>query len=405
MSDHYSTLSQSIEQLNHVLSSLFAQYHRKKSYIGLRFEQGKREMIQINVPADEIPALLQEKPSTGNDPDSGKNRPELKGHAQEVKDYIIKRIKEDQPWILGTLTANINPEKLELIDLGRGICLVILDRSVKLEITDGQHRKRAIKELLESPDAEELGIADNNIPITLVLESSFRQCQTDFRDMAQSKGLDNSLLLSFGNYKGRVGITKHLVEKVSIFYQKTDKIKNSPKKGLIYTNNYIARGVSCAFTNDPSKELENIDTNHASEILAHALNQFFAECSQTKYIHETSAEELNVKEIEEFKNNIILGRSVGIEILGRLLYNCYNEQNQDFEFDKIKRLTEIDWSRNGMLWQGNVILESKNSDKPNSYRISASSTAVRIALEKAKQQLGWIPQTNSFQLNFSNSDT
>ncbi|MFP4132801.1 MAG: DNA sulfur modification protein DndB, partial [Halothece sp.] len=96
MFDSHSNLSSAKEQLNQVLSSLLAEYHRKKCYIGLRFEQGKRDMIQINVPADQISTLLQEKPSTGNDPDSGKNRPEIKGHAEEVKDYIIKRIQQDK---------------------------------------------------------------------------------------------------------------------------------------------------------------------------------------------------------------------------------------------------------------------------------------------------------------------
>ena len=47
-------------------------------------------MLQINVPAQDLPTLLQAKPSTDNDPDSGKNRPEVKGHAEEIKDYLLK---------------------------------------------------------------------------------------------------------------------------------------------------------------------------------------------------------------------------------------------------------------------------------------------------------------------------
>ena len=398
MPDQYSSLSTAIEQLSQALSSLLTKYHRKKSYIGLRFEQGKRDMIQINVPADDLPMLLQEKPSTGNDPDSGKNRPEIKGHAQEVKDYLRKRIKEDKPWILGTLTANIDPEKLEIIELVRGICLVVLDRSVKLEITDGQHRKRAIKELLESPDAEELGIAENNIPITLVLESSFRQCQTDFRDMAQSKGLDKSLLVSFGNYEGQIGITKHLVEKVGMFYEKTEKIKKSAssKKKLIYTNNFIVRAVSCAFTNDPNNKLEEFDPDNSSRILADAFNQFFSECPQTRRFQETPSEELTVEEIDRFKTQIVLGRSVGMEVLGRLLYHCYDSSTQEFKSEKITQLAQIDWSRTSLLWQGNIILSSNDPNNAGgSYKVSTGATAVRMAVERVKQELNWIEEPPS----------
>jgi DNA sulfur modification protein DndB len=209
MSENNRPQNEANQRLDELLEPYFAKHHRQKCYPGLIFQQGKRKMVQINVPADDLPTLLQAKPSTGNDPDSGKNRPEVKGHTEEIQEYILKRIRKGKPWILGTLTANISPEKIEIIELGRGICLVVIPRGVKLDITDGQHRKRAIHELIESPDGELIG--DNDFPITLVLEGDFNQCQTDFRDMAQTRQLDKSLLLSFGEFEGRVGITKNLL--------------------------------------------------------------------------------------------------------------------------------------------------------------------------------------------------
>ncbi|GBL12204.1 hypothetical protein MSj_03718 [Microcystis aeruginosa Sj] len=148
MSDIAPHSSDLTQQLNQVLEYYFSEYYREKCYLGLVFQQGKRKMVQINVPAHDLPTLLQAKPSTGNDPDSGKNRPEVQGHTEEVKEYILKRIKQDKPWILGTLTANVDPEKIKLIDLARGLCLVVIGRGIKLDITDGQHRKRAIHELI-----------------------------------------------------------------------------------------------------------------------------------------------------------------------------------------------------------------------------------------------------------------
>lgn len=276
--------SESNPQLDTLLESYFTKYHRQKCYPGLIFQQGKRTMVQINVPADDLPTLLQAKPSFGNDPDSGKNRPEVKGHVDEVKQYLLKRTKSNKPWILGTLTANVNPDDIELIELGRGICLVVIDRKIKLDITDGQHRKRAIQELILSSEGQL--IADNDFPITLVLEGDVRQCQSDFRDMAQTRQLDKSLILSFGEFEGRVGITKNLIEKVSMFEDKTEKIKGSPatKNKLIYTTNYIARFVSCAFANNPDDELKDYDVEKTSNALISCLNHFFAECIQTIHI-------------------------------------------------------------------------------------------------------------------------
>ncbi len=378
------------QPFDEVLHPYFAKYHRDKCYPGLIFQQGKRKMVQINVPAHDLPTLLQAKPSTGNDPDSGKNRPEVKGHVDEVKQYLLKRAKKNKPWILGTLTANVAPEDIELVELGRGICLVVIPRRVKLDLTDGQHRKRAIHELIESPEGEL--IADNDFPITLVLEGNFNQCQTDFRDMAQTKSLDNSLLLSFGEFEGRVGITKNLIEQVRMFKDKTERIKDSPstKNKLIYTTNYIAKAVSCAFVNDPNDELKDYDVEKSSDALINCLNQVFSECSQTRHIFETTVEDLTVDEIGAFKEGCILGRSVGLEILGRLLYNTYKQDSHYFQAEKVSQIAQLDWSTGSHLWDGNIVKIDPNPKNPaKPYKISASASPVKIAVSVAKATLGW----------------
>lgn len=373
-----------------LLEPYFAKYHRQKCYPGLIFQQGKRKMVQINIRAEDLPTLLQAKPSTGNDPDSGKNRPEVKGHAEDIKQYILKRARNDQPWILGTLTANVDPQKIKIIELGRGICLVIIPRGVKLDITDGQHRKRAIHELIESDRGDLIG--DNDFPITLVLEEDFNQCQADFRDMAQTRQLDKSLILSFGEFEGRVGITKNLLEKVAMFNQKTDKIKAKPdsKKKLIYTTNFIARAVSCAFTDDPSDELEDYQVAEASDILARCLNTFFSECSQTRHIFETSVEKLKIEEVNNFTDYCILGRSAGLEILGRLLYCTYDTDRQDFDTERVLQLAQLDWSRKSHLWEGNVISYDSTTTNNKSYKMSFNPSSVKMAVSQVKAHLEWI---------------
>jgi DNA sulfur modification protein DndB len=99
------------------LEPLFTKYHRDRCYPALIFQQGRRTMLQINVPARDFSGLLQAKPSTGNDPDSGKNRPEVKGHADEIKQYILDNARKDKPWILGTLTANVSPNDITIIEV------------------------------------------------------------------------------------------------------------------------------------------------------------------------------------------------------------------------------------------------------------------------------------------------
>lgn len=379
------------QRLEFILEPYFSQHHRQRCYLGLSFRQGKREMLQINVPAGDLPVLLQAKPSTGNAPDSGKNRPEVTGHADEIKEYIVDRVRKGKPWIVGTLTANVSPDKIKLINLGRGICLVVIPRGVKLDITDGQHRKTAIHELIESPESSLIG--DDDFPITLVLEENFHQCQTDFKDMAQTRQLHKSLLLSFGEFEGRIGVTKNLVERVPMFQGKTEKIKGSPttKNKLIYTMNYIAKAVSCAFADNPDNQLHDCDVDKSSEALVSCLNQFFAECSYTKHIFETRTEDLTVDQVADFKEECLLGVNVGLEILGRLLHYTYNQSNSYFDAEKVSQISQLDWSRESHVWRGNVVLidpKPKNTAKP--YKISAGANNVRIAVSTAKECLGWL---------------
>jgi DNA sulfur modification protein DndB len=227
----------------------------------------------------------------------------------------------------------------------------------------------------------------------LVLEGDFSQCQTDFRDMAQTKQLDKSLLLSFGEFSGRVGVTKELIKRVPIFSGKTEKIKSLPatKQKLIFTTNYIARFVSCVFTNDPNNQLRDYDVLEASDALVKCLIQFFSECSNTEYISGITTEELTVDEVAAFKDDCLLGVSVGLEILGRLLYCIYSEEDNSFNQENISELAQIDWSRENPLWKDNVIRvdpKPKNPDRP--YKIVPAVGAVTDAVRMAKIKLGWI---------------
>jgi len=378
------------KQLDALIEPYILKHYREaECYPGLRFRQGGREMIQVNVPARDVPALLQAKPSDDkkNDPHSGKNRPVVKGHAEEIRDYVVDRSSNQQPWILGTLTANVPESEIEVIDFGKGVCLVVIPKGVSLDITDGQHRTRAIQELIMG--SERSLVSDDSFPITLVLEGNHRQCQTDFRDMAQTAPLPKSLLVSFGAL-GRDGITQDLIELVGIFAGKTQKIKASPGSNskFVYTSHYVAKAVSCAFTGDPGNELLDHDPKESAEILGERLNLFFSKCLSTKDV--AAKDELSSEEAGHFRENCLLGMSVGLEILGRLLNYTYIKEEKSFDTDMVLQLAALDWLRDSPLWRGNVVQEDSNpkaSDKP--LKITATAGAVSTAVKVAKVKLGW----------------
>ncbi|MEP0885274.1 DNA sulfur modification protein DndB [Trichocoleus sp. ST-U3] len=372
--------------LDELLESYFAKYHPHRCYPGLIFQQGKRTMIQINVPANDLPTLLQERPATDNDPHSGKHRPEIKGHAEQIQKYITKRIKQDRPWILGTLTVNVAPEQLCVEELGKGICIVVIPHNVKLDIIDGQHRKLAIKDLAQSSNL----ISNESFPLTVVLEGSFRQCQIDFADLALAKRVEPTFRSAFSD-SGRDEITRQIIETVTMFRNKTNRFHRDAgrNKKWIYTTNYIARSVSCTFTDNPDDELKNHEVDISVEILTQCLNQFFSECSQTRFVSETNVERLTLDQVKEFKDNCILGWSVGVEILGRLLNCTYTPSTNSFNSNQVSQLAQLDWSRESSLWQNNVA-RGNPKQKNQTKKIAWGASAVADAVNAVKTELGWM---------------
>ncbi len=372
------------------IESPFLEKNRDRWYPALKFEQGKRIMLQINIPAQDIPNLLQVVPARANDPTSGKDRPEIEGHANEIQDYIEERTKQGKPWILGTLTANIDPAKIQMVDLGRGFCLLFIPPDVKLDLTDGQHRRKAIEQLINSPNSSLL--KNDYLPITVILESDFRQCQSDFRDLAQLRMIDKSLLVSYSDTSVRDRITKNIIESVEMFKDKTDKINKNPRteSKLIYTNHFVAKLVSCAFSDNPTDSLKTYPLHESSEEITQCLNEFFLNCSHTQYIAETPVEKLTVQDVIEFKEKCLLGLSVGLEILGRLLNCAYDQTSNAFNMHQVLQLSQLDWSRDSLLWQDNVVtVDPKPKRKSKAYKISYISSSISIAVNLAKENLGW----------------
>lgn len=371
------------------LKLYFSAYHLDRCYPGLILQQGYRTILQINVPGSNLPELLQIKPATSNNPDLGKDRPEIKGHVQEIQKYIIDRSQKNKKWILGTLTANTPPSVITIDDFFNGFCIVRIPKGSKLDLTDGQHRVKAVCQLLKNKETR--GFVENqSFPITLILEDKLEQCQTDFCDLAKAKPVDNSLLLSFGENIDKVGLTKKIIEQVPMFIGKTDKINKSPSKKskFIYTLNYIARSVACALSDDPENKLEGLDIEKYSKILAIAFNQFFSECNQTRYFHEKTIEKISLEEIKEFKKQSILGVSVGLEILGRLFYCTYDSLNNCFNPLQIAQIARLDWERKNELWHNNVIRINLKSDRKNT-TIAWGGSAISDAVKAAKNELKW----------------
>ncbi|MDJ1181941.1 DNA sulfur modification protein DndB [Roseofilum sp. BLCC_M143] len=382
-------------------------YRIGQTYLAIGCEHGGRLMLQINAHAAEIPTLLRGKSVThdGNDPSSGKNRPIDENHVKSIKDYIVERARSNNKWILGTITANVDPSKIKYQKIWGDLYVVVIFNNTSLDITDGQHRRKAIVELIESDGIERDLIADATFPINLVIEAELEQCQTDFCDMAQTLSIPQSLLVAYSGF-GKDAIARFVVDRVDMFYEKTQKIKATPgsRTGHIYTINYIAQLVSCAFGGRSTNKLSEVNTRNLVEEygqeLTECLNLFFLLYAETSQFPERSRdwqrtarltgeiagkEKLYWKDATKFRESCILGVSVGLQILGNLLY--YIRQKHDsFDEEMVKEIAQsIDWSKQGSCWKDTVVV----SDGKGGSKISAGRGSVTTAVQKCLQQLDW----------------
>ncbi|ACB51496.1 hypothetical protein cce_2146 [Crocosphaera subtropica ATCC 51142] len=393
--------SELVESIQQSIQPIMVKGYRKgQTFLAVGSQHGKRLMLQINVHASEIPTLLTSRnvPEDSNNPNSGKNRPINDNHVRKIKNYIKERIKADNKWILGTITANIDPEPTKILyqKIWGDLYVAFIFNSTSLEITDGQHRKKAIEQLL-SEDRDLM--ADITFPVNLVLEGDLSQCQTDFRDMAQTLSIPQSLLVAYGGY-GKDAIAKEIVEQVNLFRNKTQKIKSTPgsKTGYIYTINYVAKLVSCAFTGKSTDKLSEINTDELVEArakeLSECLNYFFYHYAQIANDFDKDShwrkmakltgeiiekEKVHWKVATDFRKNCILGISVGLETLGDLLFSTLDRESNQFDRNKVKQLAEsIDWSRQGNCWQDTLI----SPDGKGGIKLNTSRKSVKVAVER-----------------------
>lgn len=343
-----------------------ALYGRERVYLGIGDHHGGRLVLQIVVYASEIPELV---PSS--------SRPRNADHVIEIKDYILRRTQANKKWILGALTLSVNHNLIRLKPIGSSFYIVTIPNNIPLHIIDGQHRIQAIAELMASNSQRSL-VADEQIPLSLVLNEDVKQADMDFRDMAQTVPLPPALLVAFAS-EGRDAVAQAVAQKVHLFRNNTQWLKAYPGTGsrYAYTLNYIAQMVGCAVSGDPNNNLPDFDSpahiEGIADQLSDVLNLFFDRCPATAT--RAKSENMTAAEVADFRDNSILGLSIGLEVLGCLIYQC---SKNVINIEQIA--TQIDWSRDSDWWSGIVSSDNKVASGP-------SGTSVSLVAERAITRL------------------
>ncbi|MCY3800528.1 MAG: DGQHR domain-containing protein [Chloroflexi bacterium] len=172
-----------------------------------RFRQGGRDVYYFALDLDTLDGTLPQR--VKDDVMKDANRRLTPSHARNIREYL-----DEQPdWLLGALLLGIDPaaivfepyrnERHEVDNPNFGRLRVRTNRMNTMRIFDGQHRRRAIRDLLDElrndqRSATKLAeLRQTSLAIVLYAESDIRTLKQMFVDASQTKRIEQHTVVRF----------------------------------------------------------------------------------------------------------------------------------------------------------------------------------------------------------------
>ena len=173
-----------------------------------RFNQGGRYVYSFALDLSSLDSLLPDRVDDRVGLVEDANRPLTISHAKKIHDYLEKR----DDWLLGTLLLGIAPEVIEFHPYpgqvsGRAVVVgelrICTDKEGTMKIFDGQHRRRAIRDVLEDLGkdirrANKLSdLHGASVPLMLYAEASIDNLRQMFVDASKTRSIERNTLAQF----------------------------------------------------------------------------------------------------------------------------------------------------------------------------------------------------------------
>lgn len=171
-----------------------------------RFVQGGRYVYTFSLELEKLNRLFPER--VDDRMVSEANRPLTPAHAKGIQDYLEKR----PDWVLGTFMLGVKPEAITFqpypgqpeggaVTVGE-LSILSTDANA-LKIFDGQHRRRAIKDVLRelaqaAGQGEKLDSLNSAaVPVMLYAEGSIDALRQMFADASKTKTIERNAVTQF----------------------------------------------------------------------------------------------------------------------------------------------------------------------------------------------------------------
>lgn len=345
------------------------------------FKQGERLMLSTAFLVPFIQGRLQMNPAAKrggvDEVRAATNRPVMPEHVESVKKYLKSNM--GAKYILPPITLNarhpISVYGPDYESTVRAVTIVI-PPGVRLEITDGGHRKCAIDALIgELDDDTRDALFQDAVAVMITIEDDISQIHQDFADASKTKPLPKSQLAAYDRRNPANGVVLDMIERCELFRGRIDSTsqtlsKNSPK---LFLTNQVRQMV---------KELLIGAYAMADEQFEQKARDVLGATGSSAYIQELDRFITFLRRVTQaipvFRNIVgvpptgvasmkiadlrsegwVCLQATGLVVIGRIGYELIKNDIVDWE-SYVDRLGEIDWRRTSAIWQGNIIQNGK----------------------------------------------
>ena len=254
----------------------------------------------------------------------------------EIRDYILNNRSN---YVFSALSASIDGKfKFISSKMDENLGVLEVDMDAVFLMNDGQHRKAAIEAALaEAPD-----LAAETISIVFFEDEGLKRSQQMFADL-NKHAVKSTMSLStlYDSRDDLANAVKEVITSVAFLSKYIDKEKDNLGK------NSLKLFTLANFLRANRRILKDeVVTDADCVFLKKYWGAIFQNINEWRQLEEKQIHKCDLRE------NYILTLSVTLQALGRLGRYFYEYQN---ELYKMKLLSQVDWLRCNIEWNGRVI--------------------------------------------------
>ncbi|KUG19209.1 dna sulfur modification protein dndb [hydrocarbon metagenome] len=295
-----------------------------------------------------------------------------------IANYLVNNPKD---YVFSSITASIDG-KVQFVPLASSgpenkIGKLIIPMTARIIINDGQHRRAAIEEALNS--RPELGF--DTISVVLFLDSGLTRSQQMFADLNKhAVHPTKSLGILYDNRDPLSQMVLSLLETVPIFNGLTEfeKTTISNRSVKMFTLSSIYQATQELIGKDPELHA-NFDSYMS--LASEYWNEVYQNIPEWQWVVERRIP------TAELRKEYIHAHGVALHALGRVGHALI-EQYPDIWRDKIQQLQRINWSReNSKVWEGRAMIGGRINKSQTNMILTTSIIKLFLGLELTSEEL------------------